>query len=145
MAAPKWTAAQTEAIHSKERNLLLSAAAGSGKTATLTQRIVTLLTDPASDAEISRMLCVTFTRAAAAELRERIGRALREALAADRQNARLSRQICDLGRAQITTIHRPASFSSHPAHSSANPAYSRQDGAQYTIIPQSIAIRAQKP
>jgi len=105
MGATKWTAAQQAAIDYRGRNLLLSAAAGSGKTATLTQRIVTLLTDPASEAEISRMLCVTFTRAAAAELRERIGRALREALAADPKNARLTRQICDLGRAQITTIH----------------------------------------
>lgn len=102
---PKWTAAQQAAIDYSGRNLLLSAAAGSGKTATLTQRIVTLLTDPASEAEISRMLCVTFTRAAAAELRARIGSALREALHSDPKNARLTRQICDLGRAQITTIH----------------------------------------
>ncbi len=101
----KWTAAQQAAIDYRGQNLLLSAAAGSGKTATLTQRIVTLLTDPHSEAEISRMLCVTFTRAAAAELRERIGKALREALANDKQNARLTRQLYDLGRAQITTIH----------------------------------------
>lgn len=105
MAQTKWTAAQAAAIGYRGRNLLLSAAAGSGKTATLTGRIVSLLTDPDSEAEISRMLCVTFTRAAAAELRERIGRALREALAADKNNARLTRQLCDLGRAQITTIH----------------------------------------
>ena len=103
--APKWTAAQQTAIDYRGRGLLLSAAAGSGKTATLTQRIVTLLTEPDSEAEISRMLCVTFTRAAAAELRERIGKALRQALAADPANERLTRQICDLGRAQITTIH----------------------------------------
>ena len=103
--APKWTAAQQTAIDYRGRGLLLSAAAGSGKTATLTQRIVTLLTEEGSTAEISRMLCVTFTRAAAAELRERIGKALRQALAADPTNERLTRQICDLGRAQITTIH----------------------------------------
>jgi len=103
--APKWTAAQQTAIDYRGRGLLLSAAAGSGKTATLTQRIVKLLTEPGSEAEISRMLCVTFTRAAAAELRERIGKALRQALASDPRNERLTRQICDLGRAQITTIH----------------------------------------
>jgi len=99
-----WTAAQSAAIGWRGGDVLLSAAAGSGKTATLTARIVSLLTDPSSEAEISRMLIVTFTRAAAAELRERIGRALREAMAQARDNARLTRQLCDLGRASITTI-----------------------------------------
>lgn len=105
MATPQWTAAQQAAIDYRGNALLLSAAAGSGKTATLTQRIVALLTEPGSEAEISRMLCVTFTRAAAAELRERIGAALRSAMDADPKNERLSRQLYDLGRAQITTIH----------------------------------------
>jgi len=100
-----WTPAQRAAIDYSGRNLLLSAAAGSGKTATLTERITQLVCSPDSPAEISRILCVTFTRAAAAELRQRIGAALREALAADPTNARLSRQLCDLGRAEITTIH----------------------------------------
>lgn len=105
MSKPKWTDAQLAAIHYDGEDLLLSAAAGSGKTATLTERIVSLLTAPDSTAEISRMLCVTFTRAAAAELRERIGRNLTAALAENRGNARLTRQLYDLGRARITTIH----------------------------------------
>ena len=105
MTAPKWTPAQTRAIEYKGQNLLLSAAAGSGKTATLTRRIVSLLTAPDSTAEISRILAVTYTRAAAAELKERVGKALREAIAECGGNSRLSRQLCDLGRAQITTIH----------------------------------------
>ena len=105
MPGVQWTAAQSAAIAYRGQNLLLSAAAGSGKTATLTERIVSLVTSPDSGAEISRILCVTFTRAAAAELRDRLGRALRAALAADKTNARLTRQLCDLGRAQITTIH----------------------------------------
>lgn len=105
MPAPRWTSAQRRAIDYGGRNLLLSAAAGSGKTATLTQRIVSLLTAPDSTAEISRILAVTFTRAAAAELKQRVGKALREAIAAGGENSRLSRQLCDLGRAQITTIH----------------------------------------
>ncbi len=105
MPSPVWTPAQKAAIGYEGRNLLLSAAAGSGKTATLTERIVSLLTAPDSTAEISRMLAVTFTRAAAAELKERIGRALREAIAESGANARLSRQLSDLGRAEITTIH----------------------------------------
>lgn len=100
-----WTAAQQAAIDYDGRNLLLSASAGSGKTATLTERIVSLLLDETSGAEITRMLCVTFTRAAALELRERIRQSLRDALAAHRDSARLRRQLCDLSRAQITTIH----------------------------------------
>jgi len=105
MSAPKWTKAQSRAIGYAGGDLLLSAAAGSGKTATLTQRIVSLLTAPDSTAEISRILAVTFTRSAAAELKERIGKALREAIRENGASSRLSRQLCDLGRAQITTIH----------------------------------------
>lgn len=105
MSKMSWTPAQRKAIDYKGNALLLSAAAGSGKTATLTERIVRLLTAEDSTAEISRMLCVTFTRAAAAELRERIGRKLNEALAENPKNSRLSRQLYDLGRARITTIH----------------------------------------
>ena len=103
--APNWTPAQRKAIDYRGGDLLLSAAAGSGKTATLTERIVTLLTAPGSEAEISRMLCVTFTRAAAAELKERIGKALRDAIAREGSTPRLTRQLCDLSRAKITTIH----------------------------------------
>ena len=105
MSKMHWTPAQRKAIDYKGDALLLSAAAGSGKTATLTERIARLLTDENSTAEISRMLCVTFTRAAAAELRERIGRKLSQALAENPGNSRLSRQLYDLGRARITTIH----------------------------------------
>ncbi len=105
MPTPNWTKAQKRAIDYQGQNLLLSAAAGSGKTATLTRRIVSLLTAPDSTAEISRILAVTFTRAAAAELKERIGKALREAILDGGENARLTRQLYDLGRAQITTIH----------------------------------------
>ena len=105
MSNMSWTPAQRKAIDYRGDALLLSAAAGSGKTATLTERIVRLLTDENSTAEISRMLCVTFTRAAAAELRERIGRGLNRALSEDPGNSRLNRQLYDLGRARITTIH----------------------------------------
>ena len=96
MSKMHWTPAQRKAIDYKGDALLLSAAAGSGKTATLTERIARLLTDENSTAEISRMLCVTFTRAAAAELRERIGRKLSQALAENPGNSRLSRQLYDL-------------------------------------------------
>ena len=72
-----WTEPQRAAIDSREKTILVSAAAGSGKTAVLTQRIIERLTDNENPGDISRMLVVTFTRAAAAELRERIGSALK--------------------------------------------------------------------
>ena len=105
MAQRTWTASQQAAIDFSGGNLILSAAAGSGKTATLTQRIIRLLTDPATAASLSRMLIVTFTNAAAGELRSRIGDALTAALAEDPGNRRLLRELTMLPGARITTIH----------------------------------------
>ena len=98
------TPAQRAAIETKNTSLLLSAAAGSGKTATLTQRIITSLTDKESPADISRMLIVTFTRAAAAELRERITNALSDALAVSPLDPHLNKQALLVGSADICTI-----------------------------------------
>ena len=70
--AVNWTAAQRQVIEARGKTLLVSAAAGSGKTAVLTARIIGRLTEPGSEADISRMLIVTFTKAAAAELKDRI-------------------------------------------------------------------------
>ena len=64
MAQREFTPEQRRAIDTRDRTLLVSAAAGSGKTATLTERIIRMLKDPESEADISRMLIVTFTRAA---------------------------------------------------------------------------------
>ena len=86
------------------RLLLVSAAAGSGKTSVLTERIIRTLTDPEHPADLSRLLVVTFTRAAAAELKSRIAAALTAALAERPGDARLSRQLLLLGSAQISTI-----------------------------------------
>ena len=99
-----YTEAQKNAINVRGRNVLVSAAAGSGKTATLTQRIISLLTDRESPADVSGLLVVTFTRAAAAELRSRISAALSAALADDPGNMALSRQLTSLGSAKICTI-----------------------------------------
>lgn len=99
-----YTIAQSQAINVRDRNILVSAAAGSGKTATLTQRIIALLTDRNTPADISRMLIVTFTKAAAGELRTRICDALTKALAADPTNTHLSRQLTSLGGADICTM-----------------------------------------
>ncbi len=104
MAERKWTPSQLEAINFSGQNVILSAAAGSGKTATLTQRIIRLLTDPNEGAELSRMLIVTFTVAAAGELRSRIADALNAAIAADPSNTFLVRQLSGLEGAHISTI-----------------------------------------
>ena len=99
-----WTPAQSAAMGTLGRTLLISAAAGSGKTATLTERIIRRLTDPVAPADLSRLLIVTFTRAAAAELRERISGALTEAIGRDPGNRHLQDQLIGLGGAHISTI-----------------------------------------
>ena len=100
MADVKWTPAQERAIKSRG-NILVSAAAGSGKTATLSAKIMNLLrTVPGIS--LSQFLIVTFTNAAAAELRERIGREITKAASDDREMLRHKR---DVARADICTIH----------------------------------------
>lgn len=102
--AHSWTAAQQAAISLRGHELLVSAAAGSGKTAALTERIIGSLTREDDPADITRILAVTFTRASAAELRRRISSALSERIEADPQNTRLVRQLMLLGSAKICTI-----------------------------------------
>ena len=102
--ARNWTSAQRAAMSTFGQTLLISAAAGSGKTATLTERIIRRLTDPEHPADLSRMLIVTFTRAAAAELKERISSALSDAIAKEPGNKHLQRQLIGLGGAHISTI-----------------------------------------
>ncbi len=99
-----WTPSQEAAMRIDGKTLLVSAAAGSGKTSVLTERIIRKLTDAERPADLSRMLIVTFTRAAAAELKGRIAKALTDAMATDPENAHLSRQLFLLGSAQISTI-----------------------------------------
>lgn len=99
-----WTTEQQKVIDLRDRNILVSAAAGSGKTAVLVERIITMITDPAHPVDIDELLVVTFTRAAAAEMKERIGKALHKQMEADPENENLEKQIALLGSAQITTI-----------------------------------------
>ena len=103
--AVKWTDAQLNAINATGRDVLVCAAAGSGKTATLTERIIRRLTDEKNPADISRMLVVTFTRNAAAELREKIYKALSSELEKDPSNKAISLQMMKLPGARISTIH----------------------------------------
>ncbi len=102
MAKIQYTPAQNAAICWRGGNLLLSAAAGSGKTATLTGRILWLLTH--EDVSIREMCIVTYTRAAAAELRERIAARLREQVQ-ETGSRRLVGQLAELSGAEISTIH----------------------------------------
>ena len=104
MAERKWTEEQLCAIETRDRTLLVSAAAGSGKTATLTERIIRSLTDKENPVEIGSLLVVTFTNAAARELRAKISAALERAVAADPENAVLQRQLYMLPAAKIRTI-----------------------------------------
>ncbi len=104
MAGINYTDEQKNVIEARDCNLLVSAAAGSGKTAVLTARILSLLTDPDKPADIDRMLIVTFTRAAAAEMRERIGKAIAAYAAEHPGDSRMDRQATLLHNAQITTI-----------------------------------------
>lgn len=101
----QWTAEQRAAIDSRGGSLLLSAAAGSGKTAVLSERAVSRMLDPEHPVPADRFLIVTFTRAAAREMKERILQKLGERIAAEPENvlARRQRVLCD--RAQISTIH----------------------------------------
>ncbi len=103
-SGPRWTPEQRQVIELRDRELLVSAAAGSGKTATLVQRIIERITDPQRPVDIDRLLVVTFTRAAASEMRERIGAALEEKLAGQPGTDHLQRQTLLLHSARITTI-----------------------------------------
>ena len=104
MSEPKWTPAQRAAIDDRGGSLLVSAAAGSGKTAVLTERAVRLITDPERPVDADKLLIVTFTNAAAAELRARIGQALLRRSQAESGNTALRRQRMLLQRAPICTI-----------------------------------------
>ena len=102
--AIQFTPAQQKVLDARGHNILVSAAAGSGKTAVLVERIVKLVSEGEHPLDIDRLLVVTFTRAAAAQMRERIGRALSARLAGDPSNAHLQRQEVLLHNAQITTM-----------------------------------------
>lgn len=99
-----WTNEQQAAIDSRGQTLLLSAAAGSGKTAVLVERIIRRLLDKEYPVDITELLVVTFTKAAAAEMRDRIGTALMKALS-ETQDPRVERQLALLPSAQISTLH----------------------------------------
>lgn len=101
----QWTAEQQKVIDLRNRNILVSAAAGSGKTAVLVERIISMITEGDRPLDIDRLLIVTFTNAAAAEMRERIGAAIEKKLSEMPDNLHLQKQVTLIHSAQITTIH----------------------------------------
>ncbi len=101
---PKWTDAQQRVIDTRKKNMLVSAAAGSGKTAVLVERIIQKISDKTQPVDIDQIVVVTFTRAAAAEMRERILKGVMDALEADPDNEHLMKQATLVHNAFITTI-----------------------------------------
>lgn len=100
----KFTPEQQRVIELHNSNILVSAAAGSGKTAVLVERIIRMICDGEHPADIDRLLIVTFTNAAAAEMRERIAAGIAARLEADPGNEHIQKQSALLHNAQITTI-----------------------------------------
>ncbi|KHD38402.1 ATP-dependent helicase [Clostridium acetobutylicum] len=100
-----WTEEQKEAIDTRNCNLLVAAAAGSGKTAVLVERIVKIITNDENPVDIDRLLVVTFTNAAASEMRERIGDAIVNKLCENPNSRVIQKQLALIGKSKITTIH----------------------------------------
>lgn len=105
MGDTKWTEEQLQAISTRGCNLLVAAAAGSGKTAVLVERIIRIITNEETPIDIDRLLVVTFTSAAASEMRERIAAAISKALEKSPNSKTLQRQLTLLSRSNITTMH----------------------------------------
>lgn len=102
MKEVNWTSEQVLAINEKGQNILVAAAAGSGKTAVLTQRIINKVVNEKID--IDKILVVTFTKAAASEMRGRILDKIYAEIENDPTNAHIQKQITLLSKANISTI-----------------------------------------
>jgi ATP-dependent helicase/nuclease subunit A len=100
-----WTEDQWDAISLHGHDMLVAAAAGSGKTAVLVERIIRRITDEQELVDVDRLLVATFTNAAAAEMRHRISEALERELERNPESGHVRRQLALIGRASITTLH----------------------------------------
>ncbi|MDD4545663.1 MAG: helicase-exonuclease AddAB subunit AddA [Oscillospiraceae bacterium] len=105
MAERQWTSEQLQCINARGGTLLVSAAAGSGKTSVLVERVIGLVTDDHAPVDIDRLLVVTFTKAAAAEMKQRLSWALSKKAGENPDDIRLQRQQMMLARANISTVH----------------------------------------
>ena len=114
MSEPKWTSAQRAAMEDRGGALLVSAAAGSGKTRVLTERLMAYLTDAEHPVDIDHFLVITYTRAAAAELRSRILDGIYARIASDPENRRLRRQVpSKIAKSAVQSFHCTALFLIH--------------------------------
>ena len=104
--AVKWTKEQQQVIDLRDRNILVSAAAGSGKTAVLVERIISMITDEKNPVDVDKLLVVTYTEAAAAEMKERIAAAIEKKLEESPGNLSLEQQASLVHSAMITTVHK---------------------------------------
>ncbi len=100
----EYTPAQRDAVNAYDSNILVSAAAGSGKTRVLVDRVINLITTPEFDTDLDRLLVVTFTNAAAAEMKVRISARLNEILSKEQNNTNIHKQLSLLPSAKICTI-----------------------------------------
>ena len=100
-----WSEEQKKIIGLKNKSILVSAAAGSGKTTVMVERIIDMISDENNGIDLNELLVMTFTNAAADGMRQKIGKALRNRLAAEPDNKRLKLQSAMLPRASISTIH----------------------------------------
>ncbi|HYK74691.1 MAG TPA: helicase-exonuclease AddAB subunit AddA [Pseudoneobacillus sp.] len=100
-----WTDDQWKAIFAKNQDILVAAAAGSGKTAVLVERMIQKIVSTEDPINVDELLVVTFTNASAAEMRHRIGEALEKAINVNPKSAHLRKQLSLLNRASISTLH----------------------------------------
>jgi ATP-dependent helicase/nuclease subunit A len=100
-----WTEDQWKAIMASGQDILVAAAAGSGKTAVLVERIIKKITSESNPIDVDELLVVTFTNASAAEMRHRIGEALEKAIDSNPASTHLKKQLSLLNRASISTLH----------------------------------------
>ena len=100
----KWTDKQQKVIDTRDRNILVSAAAGSGKTAVLVERIIKMITDEENPTDVNQLLVVTFTRAAASEMKERIREALEKMEENNPNDLNVQKQLSLIHNANISTI-----------------------------------------
>ena len=100
-----WTDDQWDAITLKGQNMLVAAAAGSGKTAVLVERIIRRISNEWEPIDVDRLLVATFTKAAASEMKHRIREALEKELMKQPHSQHLRKQLALMGRASITTLH----------------------------------------
>ena len=135
-----WTEDQRKVIDLRNRNILVSAAAGSGKTAVLVERIMELICDEKNPVDVDRLLVVTFTKAAAAEMKERVGAAIRKRLEKQPENGYLQRQEALVPHAQITTIDSFCSYilRNHFGEIDLDPAFRVADEGELKLLKKDI-------